>query len=208
MLPTSLSDRWNWLMRAMSLGISVLVLTAVSADAGFLLTDPEAEIQGVKSIFGMADVEYAVYDESAPDLNLNFEDSYIYAFQIFNSPYGMPIQSFNMGILVPDPGINVIDFVADPLDTGGISVIPTACERASSQSLRWLFNSPNIDCPGQSKILFYTSPHGPDGETVGSIDFGNEMFPCPSVPEPGTGTLVILGVISLFLVRAARRTRG
>jgi hypothetical protein len=200
------------LVCVLGIGFSVIALTAATAGAGLLYQDPDAYLSGAVRGFGdmlvTADMEYAVYYESAPQLGLDFDNLYIYAYQFYILPPSMmPVNLFTMGLLSPESAIDHEWYVHDQ-DPG--SIAPSSVPgKVGPLSIHWEFNNPNVSQNQHSEILYYTSPYNPDvAKAVGSLGTASGYFPCPKVPEPGTGTLVLIAAFSFLFAGGVRRVLG
>jgi hypothetical protein len=225
MLTARLSDKMNSWACPLGIAVLILALTAATASAGLLTYDDGTYLQGAARNFGdgfplAADMEYAVYYETAPHLGLDYSGTglYIYAYQFFVLPESYEearVVYFNMGLADQNPGISNEGYIAAALDPGyTISHEPEVIGwQSDAYCVSWAFGA--IDsgttevAPGeQSDIMYFTSPHSPamDYGSLGGFGTADGDFPFPSpTPEPGTGSLMVLGAISLFLAGAVRR---
>jgi hypothetical protein len=213
--------RVAWWMHAANIAALLIAATGVPAEAGLLLlNDPNSQHGAVVGLapaedpsFFAADIEYAVYRDSAAALNLRFPGLYIYAYQLFNyADSTFPLDTFSMGVNGNQQVANV--GYCDP--TGG-SRLPDGLGEWSlgANSVLWEFNdnhppSSMVYPGGHSAILYFTSPFGPgraSATVVGGLgaDVGESNGPFSPIPEPATGGLLLVGAAALLAAAGARR---
>jgi hypothetical protein len=217
-------------MRWVCLSSVAILLSCVfgtTASAGFLTTDPTALTKGSSQISGSdtidditlsltADVDYAVYYQSASGLGLNFPGRYIYAYQFYVEPDLSTelVNLFSMGVKKGNFDIADAGFVLDPSPIAGDVYhspdLPVSGWNPGAKSVLWHFegtpSGANSVLPGEhSEILFFTSPNAPvtDTGTLAGGETATGMFPSP-VPEPATGILVLIGA-AFFAATAVGR---
>jgi hypothetical protein len=196
----------------------LVVVTAPLADAGLLTQyDPNSQygtIQGITPEGAewafTADLEYAVYHNSATALGLNFPGQYIYAYQLFNDDGCYPLELFSLGLHTNHSVANV-GFI----DPTGDSYLPDGPGSPDAFSVIWQFNdddppSQRVAAGGHSAIMYFTSPSAPGRAScsvVGGLgaDVPEASGPFSPAPEPTTGGLLAAGAIALFFARVAKR---
>jgi hypothetical protein len=201
--------------------------------ADTLPTDPNA-ISGwqgtepfVETAYGFtlsASVDYAVYapgrfQQTFGTTALSDSSDYVYAYQIYNGPGQISVQTFTVGLA---------DFGAHPQDkqVANIGYVPNLSDSSSvappagsynfqpgtvpETSALWNFSPVNnLPAGDHSDVLFYTSPYPPelDSSTIqSSLPIIQESLPSPA-PEPGTGLLLSVAAVSLLAVRFCRTRR-
>jgi hypothetical protein len=215
---------------ALGVGVLLIALTATSASGGLLLTDPNTLQSGaVNDIVGSmdldedgvldlymftADLEYAVYQESAPALSLSFPNLYIYAYQFFNHDESQDVlNAFSMGI-AENQLVGNVGYVADP-DPDYTSIAPSSgVWNQGASSVKWQFSTLEVAPNEQSEILYFTSPFGPGrayatlagGMGVTVDDPGSQPF--SPIPEPSTAWLMSIGAVALLLANFIRQVYG
>jgi hypothetical protein len=211
--------------RAIGVAALLVAVAAPSARAGLLLTEPCLEngaVVGVTpGIFFTADIEYAVYQERADAIHLNFTGTglYIYAYQLFNyedSDPVWPLDNFCMGVNGNEHVANLGYY-----DPDGNSCLPTGLGDWSigAAGVTWLFSdSPEYDPSsaivpgGHSPILYFTSPAAPTraGCTLGGglnqdVPADEGPYSPQHAPEPTTAMLMMIGAITLLAAGVVRR---
>jgi hypothetical protein len=214
----------SWTARVLGVAALLAAVTATPADAGLLTQyDPNSQSGTVVGLspqeVGLewcftADIEYAVYHESAAVLGLNFPGRYIYAYQLFNyADSTFPLDTFSMGL----HGNEQIDHVGY-LDPNSDSCLPDGIGDVGANSVIWQFNdsrppSSTVSPGGHSAILYFTSPFGPGRASATVVGWVGANVPESSgpyspVPEPATGSLMIIGAVAVLFAGVGRRVRG
>jgi hypothetical protein len=217
---------------AMGLAVLILVTAAATANAGLLATDSTYE-HGVAHLAPaldwdeppdgiiddwpyVADLEYAVYKDSAPSLGLSgpsYAGKYIYAYQLFNlsngiTDDGMPLVSLNVGVYGSQDMVEQVGYVPDSSAVAPLA--PYGTWSPGAQSVMWYFGEFLGDGvqPGEhSTIVYFVSPNRPgtDNATVTGVypdTVGGVLSP---TPEPATGVLMIIGAVFFIFVGPVRR---
>jgi hypothetical protein len=210
-----------------TLAASIVLTSASAVVAGPLPTDVNAldggvptTWQGTQAFFALppvgvgqlsANVEYAVYAPGKFGLSfgpLNDPSGgthYVYAYQIYNTAVGAGARSISTLTV----GLDGNELPANPgflgaalgLAPSGSSLVPAG---PPSTSARWSYTGTLLAPGGNSEVLIFTSPYGPEKESaslIGGITNAQQL-PSP-VPEPAT--LVLVGIGAMALIGAYRR---
>ena len=186
----------------------------------------------VLSFVLVSEIDYAVYAPgqfetsfglgSDPSLGAHF----VYAYQVFNDPGNTTatreITELSVGFadlvdLLNDDELPAnIGFLPNVFGNFGVDPVSSSFFGAApGGSAVFSFIGGEIPLLDQSEILLYTSPFPPEfdagtvkGLIATSPDMINHILPSPNaVPEPGTLTLGILGMMLVMGCRTLRRRR-
>ncbi len=154
-------------------------------------------------------VDYAVYDKGDYDGIEQFNDSYVYAYQVFNNNDSqVPVDYFSVGLYADSQAQNAMYDSLKGVDSGNIPFI----QYILPQSVIYLFQSDNIIAGEHSVTVLFTSPVGPEmanGSVSGGFTGGSIMeLPTPgwTTPEPATFGLLISGAI--LAIRRSRKFKA
>jgi hypothetical protein len=213
------------------LSVSLVLLVGVTAHAGILATDDDAmsAFQGTTNFYGSlmswvtnADVDFAVYApgtfdaamaEALPglyhygvggirdELDLVDPDYYVYAYQVFVLT-GNNVTQMTVGLDQDE----VLGHIGSLAGTGNVGPTNAAFYGEPPTSARWDFSG---IAPGQaSQIVFFASGGQPEWDSATVKAFASVALPLPSpddqLPAPEPGTLALLAVGSLVVLRRRR----
>lgn len=154
------------------------------------------------------DIEYAVFTTAgfatefpASGFSPLPGDTHVYAFQVFNNGPGTDFVSAQISAPVSVAAQGAIgDFEEDPADIG------TSLRGFVGASAQWLFTDLTegfIDNGEESGILVYSSPFGPTGGYLVTINGGTTTTtsgPVPGVVIPEPASALVCGVLALVAV--------
>jgi hypothetical protein len=217
-------------------GAILSTLLAGTALAGPLASDGNAlpGWQGTQPFNGAiatnhlnATVDYAVYSPGAFGSSLALGlpaasdpsggTEFVYAYEIFDTPASnVAVNALTVAL---DPGvISNLNHIGSAAIVPGVTPSPPPAFSLDAflvpQSAAFTFNNPQIAVSGNSIILLFTSPFGPQNlsATLGGGHSVNAvaLLPSPKVPEPASIVLAATALLSLLAIRAShihRRNR-